>query len=66
LYANAKKKDLFLDDYAASRYTEYFAQGVEAYLSETKTDTWKYWKHTKKELEAKDPGLAAFIKSLLK
>jgi hypothetical protein len=66
LYSTAKDKNLYLDDYAAQNKAEYFAQGVEAYLSESKgADTWKYSRHTKEELETKDPDLAAFIKSLM-
>lgn len=38
LYLHAKKMNIFYDDYATSNSAEYFACGVEAFLSETKLD----------------------------
>ena len=66
LYLNAKKLNLFLDDYAAVNEQEYFAVGIEAYLSETKKDkSWQYYKHEKRDLVEKDPDLFHFIEEAI-
>lgn len=67
LYASAKKNKRFFDDYAALTSSEYFATGLEAYLSETKQGTeGNYRKHSKQDLEKLDPELKIFIDDLVK
>lgn len=62
LYAQAKKQNLFLDEYAGSNSEEYFAQGYEAYISFFKRpwvgDTYK---NTHLFLKQKDPDLYQFL-----
>lgn len=65
LYKNAKLKNLFLDDYAATNETEYFAVGFEAFLSKFKFDkSWIYYKHERQDLFNRDPMLFQFIENL--
>jgi len=65
LFTSAKKKGFTLDWYADQNVREYFAQGIEAYLSERKlpgqNDTHQ---HTVHELKEKDPLLFEFIHAL--
>lgn len=66
LYAVAMKKNLTLDDYAASNESEYLSQGLEAYFASDnkKKINSVYMDHTPSELKAKDPDLYAFIEKL--
>ncbi|MDD2773475.1 MAG: hypothetical protein PHP45_07240 [Elusimicrobiales bacterium] len=69
LYAQSKRKNNFITDYAASSPSEYMACSFEAYLSETKEhepyQNWAPYMHTRAELEKKDPDLVKFIAGLL-
>ena len=69
LYAQAARREAFLDDYAATNEFEYFAQGVEAYLSKFKMDArslaWVYWKSSGADLKKVDPELFLFIENLI-
>ena len=65
LYFEATKNRRTLDYYADSNEQEYFAQGVEAYVSEEKLPDQKITHgHTRKELQQRDPDLYIFIKKL--
>jgi len=65
LYFEAKKNHRTLDFYADSNEHEYFAQGVEAYVSEEKLPDQKIANgHTRKELQQRDPALYNFIQKL--
>jgi hypothetical protein len=67
LYLERKAIGSFMDDYAAQSSAEYFAQGLEAYLSETKPgEDYIYHKHTKQQLKDQDPSLFAFIESVVR
>jgi tetratricopeptide (TPR) repeat protein len=62
LFQKAKEQRLTLDFYADFNEFEYFATGVEAYVSEEKLADQKVaYGHTRRELQAKDPGLYRFI-----
>lgn len=67
LYKDAKSRNSFMDDYAAQSSSEYFAQGLEAYLSETKNKhiNWKYHVHTRASLQKADPKLFDFVKRVV-
>ncbi|MFC1679661.1 hypothetical protein ACFL2T_05575 [Elusimicrobiota bacterium] len=66
LYQRATTEGLCLDAYAATNEHEYFAQGVEALVSKTKgAESWKYYKHERRDLATKDPALHRFIISLI-
>ena len=67
LYKSAIKEGRYLDDYAANNSSEYFAQGLEAYFSVSKSllDSPIFFNHTREDLEEKDPKLLAFIESLI-
>ncbi len=65
LYRKAKKERRTLDFYADFNEWEYFAVGVEAYVSEEKLADQKLaYGHTRKELLERDPDLYDFIESL--
>jgi len=65
LFLKAKKERITLDFYADFNEWEYFAVGVEAYVSEEKLADQKIgYGHTRRELLGKDPDLYNFIKSL--
>jgi tetratricopeptide (TPR) repeat protein len=65
LYFEATKNRRTLDYYADSNEQEYFAQGVEAYVSEEKLPDQKITNgHTRKELQQRDPALYNFIQKL--
>jgi tetratricopeptide (TPR) repeat protein len=65
LYTKAKKERKTLDYYANSNKHEYFATGVEAYVSEKKLPDQKSTSgNTRKELLEKDPDLYRLIESL--
>lgn len=65
LYADAQKERRTLDFYADSNDLEYFAQGVEAYVSEAKLPDQKTtYGHTRRELQQRDPALYEFIRKL--
>ena len=65
LYLEAKKNRWTLDWYADLNEYEYFAQGVEAYVSEEKLPDQKITNgHTRKELQQRDPALYNFIQKL--
>lgn len=62
LFQKAKDQRLTLDFYADFNEFEYFATGVEAYVSEEKLPDQKVaYGHTRRELQAKDPDLYRFI-----
>ncbi len=65
LFLKAKKERKTLDFYADFNEWEYFAVGVEAYVSEEKLADQKIgYGHTRQELLEKDPDLYYFIESL--
>ena len=65
LFLKAKKERKTLDFYADFNEWEYFAVGVEAYVSEEKLADQKIgYGHTRKELLEKDPDLYYFIENL--
>jgi tetratricopeptide (TPR) repeat protein len=65
LFEKAKKERLTLDFYADFNEFEYFATGVEAYVSEAKLADQKIaYGHTRAELLARDPDLYRFIERL--
>lgn len=68
LFLNAKARNVFLDDYAAQSVHEYFAQGLEAYISETKTSAdrrGRYTKSDRNDLMRLDIDLYQFIATLI-
>jgi len=66
LYAGAGQRKKYLDYYAASNSGEYFAQGVEAYVSFAKRPGLRdVHSHTRDELRATDPDLYAFIEQVI-
>jgi tetratricopeptide (TPR) repeat protein len=65
LYAKAKAERLTLDFYSDTNVMEYFAVGVEAYVSEDKLADQKIaYGHTRKELRERDPDLYKLIEKL--
>jgi len=65
LFLKAKKQRLTLDFYADFNEFEYFATGVEAYVSEEKLADQKItYGHTRRELLDKDPDLYRLIERL--
>jgi len=65
LFLKAKKERRTLDFYADFNEWEYFAVGVEAYVSEEKLADQKIgYGHTQRELLEKDPDLYYFIENL--
>ena len=67
LYATTKRNNNFMDTYAANSSSEYIAQALEAYLSETKpargwpaTHSW-----TRASMKAQDPALYQFIEAIV-
>lgn len=65
LYKKAKKERITLDYYANSNKLEYFAVGIEAYVSEKKLpDQTNGYGHTRQEFLEKDPDLYKLIESL--
>ncbi len=65
LFSKAKKERRTLDFYANFNEWEYFAVGVEAYVSEEKLPDQKLaYGHTRKELLERDPDLYNFIEGL--
>ncbi len=74
LYENAKKKDLFMDNYAAVNFSEYFAQGYEAYSTVYKPHIFMIENdsiensrtNVKSTLKRKDPELFNFIEYCIK
>lgn len=65
LFSKAKKERRTLDFYANFNEWEYFAVGVEAYVSEEKLADQKLaYGHTRKELLERDPDLYNFIEGL--
>jgi tetratricopeptide (TPR) repeat protein len=65
LFQKAKKERRTLDFYANFNEWEYFAVGVEAYVSEEKlADQMLAYGHTRKELLERDPDLYNFIENL--
>lgn len=66
LYLIRKKEGKFLDDYSGESSSEYLAQGLEAYLSETKPPLGlKSELHTRAQLKEKDPELYELISSIV-
>jgi tetratricopeptide (TPR) repeat protein len=62
LFTKAKAERLTLDFYADFNEMEYFATGVEAYVSEDKLADQKVaYGHTRRELREKDPDLSKLI-----
>lgn len=70
LYKKALRENIVLDFYAAANRHEYFAQGVDAFISAYKPHkdilNNNPLAHTKYELLAKDPDLYKFVKKCLK
>jgi tetratricopeptide (TPR) repeat protein len=65
LYAKAKAERRTLDFYSDENEMEYFAVGVEAYVSQEKlADEKGTYGHVRQELERRDPELYRFIQSL--
>lgn len=68
LYRDQKSGEKnFLDSYAAGSSAEYFAQALEAYLSETKpsTESNRFHRSTKQDLLKKDPKLFDFVRRII-
>jgi tetratricopeptide (TPR) repeat protein len=66
LYETALAQGRALDYYAASNVDEYFAQGYEAFVSlEKRGCLSETARHTRAELERRDPALAAFLRRVL-
>jgi tetratricopeptide (TPR) repeat protein len=62
LYKRARSEGRCLDYYAASNVDEYFAQGYEALVSHVKRGCQRDTaRHTRKELQEKDPAFYAFL-----
>jgi hypothetical protein len=69
MYAQAKSENRFVDDYAAQSASEYFAVGLEAFISESKVEAdkkYKYYSHTNAELLQINPELHAFFTKLIR
>lgn len=65
LYQKGKQERRTLDFYSDANEMEYFAVGVEAYVSEAKLPDQKItYGHTRKELLERDPALYALIEKL--
>jgi tetratricopeptide (TPR) repeat protein len=65
LYEQAKPEGRALDYYAAANEYEYFAQGYEAFISDDKRPSAGVTaRHTKRELQARDPELYSFLMKL--
>lgn len=65
LYAKGKAERRTLDFYSDANEMEYFAVGVEAYVSEAKLPDQKItYGHTRQALRQRDPALYAFIERL--
>lgn len=65
LYAKAKTERRTLDFYSDANVMEYFAVGVEAYVSDEKLPDQKItYGHTRRELQERDPALFALISRL--
>jgi Tfp pilus assembly protein PilF len=65
LYEQAKEAGRALDYYAAANEYEYFAQGYEAFISDDKRRSAGVTaRHTRRELEARDPQLYGFLMKL--
>jgi tetratricopeptide (TPR) repeat protein len=65
LYDRAKQEGRALDYYAAANEYEYFAQGYEAFISDAKRPSAGVTaRHTRRELEARDPELYGFLMKL--
>ena len=65
LYDRASREGRVLDYYAASDEYEYFAQGYEAFISETKRPSAGITgRHTRRELFVRDPDLYRFLMRL--
>lgn len=65
LFEKAGRRGTFLDYYSATDVWEYFAQGYEAFVSETKRPTVsEAQKNTRADLQRTDPALHAFLLSV--
>ncbi|MEN3333175.1 MAG: hypothetical protein V7641_2540 [Blastocatellia bacterium] len=65
LYEQAKPAGRALDYYAAANEYEYFAQGYEAFISDDKRPSAGVTaRHTKRELQSRDPELYGFLMKL--
>jgi tetratricopeptide (TPR) repeat protein len=65
LFERAKQEGRALDYYAAANEYEYFAQGYEAFISDAKRPSAGVTaRHTRRELEARDPELYGFLMKL--
>ena len=65
LYEQAKREGRALDYYAAATEYEYFAQGYEAFVSDEKRPSVGVTaRHTKRELQSRDPQLYDFLMKL--
>lgn len=66
LFINAKKTHRILDLYSSQNVREYFAQGIEAYISDYKfPDETDAFKNTHSLLLEKDPDFILFLESFL-
>lgn len=78
LYTLRKSQNHFLDSYAATHVSEYFAQGFEAYLAHRKypnqakryypgieKEVYQFYRHTRQSLKDFDPELYEFIEGLI-
>jgi hypothetical protein len=65
LYESARREGRTLDHYASANEHEYFAQGYEAFISESKRPSAGITgRHTRRELLSRDPELAGFLAKL--
>jgi hypothetical protein len=66
LYELAKSKSIFHDKYGGLNSSEYFAAGMEAYLSNTKEkETHHGYLYSRAELRRRDPNLFRFIEKII-
>lgn len=68
LYLAAKKRNQFIDSYAAQSVHEYIAQGIEAYVAETKTardQIGRFTRTGRADLKRIDVDLHDFIATLI-
>ncbi len=66
MYKAARERKVFLNNYAATNSSEYFADGLEAFLTETKPNPEaEYRNGTRQKLQEIDPDLYSFIATLV-
>ncbi len=64
MFEHATQKNAFTSDYASSNVREYFAEGVEAYLTPPGTDQFRPDNHAD-QLRKVDPDLYSYLKKTL-